>query len=67
GGFAKCYEIIDMETNNVFAVSSMTASMCTLYWKCEYRVPGYLRKPPADMIIKMLQSNPEQRPTIAQC
>lgn len=35
--------------------------------KCEYRVPGYLRKQPADMIIKMLQSNPEQRPTIAQC
>lgn len=35
--------------------------------KCEYRVPGYLRKQPADMIIKMLQSNPEQRPTISQC
>ncbi|KAH8399535.1 hypothetical protein KR215_000040 [Drosophila sulfurigaster] len=34
--------------------------------KCEYRVPSYLRKPAADMVIAMLQPNPESRPTIDQ-
>lgn len=34
--------------------------------KCEYRVPNFLRKNAADMIIAMLQSNPERRPTIGQ-
>ncbi|XP_017081265.1 serine/threonine-protein kinase polo [Drosophila eugracilis] len=34
--------------------------------KCEYRVPSYLRKPAADMVIAMLQPNPESRPTIGQ-
>uniref|UniRef100_A0A1I8MUR0 polo kinase n=2 Tax=Musca domestica TaxID=7370 RepID=A0A1I8MUR0_MUSDO len=32
--------------------------------KCDYRVPSYLRKSAADMVISMLQSNPENRPTI---
>ncbi|KAM7354973.1 serine/threonine-protein kinase polo [Cochliomyia hominivorax] len=32
--------------------------------KCDYRVPSYLRKSAADMVIAMLQSNPENRPTI---
>lgn len=32
--------------------------------KCEYRVPSYLRKSAADMVIAMLQSNPEHRPAI---
>lgn len=32
--------------------------------KCDYRVPSYLRKSAADMVISMLQSNPESRPTI---
>ncbi|XP_065359537.1 serine/threonine-protein kinase polo [Calliphora vicina] len=32
--------------------------------KCDYRVPSYLRKSAADMVIAMLQSNPESRPTI---
>ena len=34
--------------------------------KCEYRVPSYLRKPAADMVIAMLQPNPESRPAIGQ-
>ncbi|XP_033244019.1 serine/threonine-protein kinase polo-like [Drosophila miranda] len=34
--------------------------------KCEYRVPSYLRKPAADMVISMLQPNPESRPAIGQ-
>ncbi|XP_017060136.1 serine/threonine-protein kinase polo [Drosophila ficusphila] len=34
--------------------------------KCEYRVPSYLRKPAADMVIAMLQPNPESRPVIGQ-
>lgn len=33
--------------------------------KCDYRVPSYLRKSAADMVIAMLQSNPENRPTIS--
>ncbi|XP_037939686.1 serine/threonine-protein kinase polo-like [Teleopsis dalmanni] len=32
--------------------------------KCEYRVPSYLRKSAADMVIAMLQSNPDNRPCI---
>lgn len=32
--------------------------------KCDYRVPSNLRKNAADMIIAMLQSNPEKRPTV---
>ncbi|XP_061397586.1 serine/threonine-protein kinase polo-like [Musca vetustissima] len=32
--------------------------------KCDYRVPSYLRKSAADMVISMLQSNPENRPKI---
>ncbi|XP_068143308.1 LOW QUALITY PROTEIN: serine/threonine-protein kinase polo [Drosophila tropicalis] len=31
---------------------------------CEYRVPNYLRKPAASMVIAMLQPNPESRPVI---
>ncbi|XP_037909175.1 serine/threonine-protein kinase polo isoform X2 [Hermetia illucens] len=34
--------------------------------KCEYRVPNSLRKTAADMIVAMLQSNPEKRPRIGQ-
>ncbi|XP_017479535.1 PREDICTED: serine/threonine-protein kinase polo [Rhagoletis zephyria] len=34
--------------------------------KCQYRVPSYLRKSAADMIVAMLQSNPELRPTIGK-
>lgn len=34
--------------------------------KCDYRLPSTLRKNSADMIIAMLQSNPEKRPTITQ-
>ncbi|BFF98337.1 serine/threonine-protein kinase polo [Drosophila madeirensis] len=34
--------------------------------KCEYRVPSFLRKPAADMVISMLQPNPESRPAIGQ-
>lgn len=34
--------------------------------KCDYRVPISLRKPAATMIIAMLQSDPEKRPTISQ-
>lgn len=32
--------------------------------KCEYKVPSYLRKSAAEMVIAMLQSNPDKRPTI---
>lgn len=32
--------------------------------KCDYRLPANLRKTAADMIIAMLQSNPDKRPTI---
>jgi polo-like kinase 1 len=32
--------------------------------KCDYRIPSNLRKAAADMIIAMLQSNPERRPKI---
>lgn len=34
--------------------------------KCDYRLPSNLRKTAAEMIIAMLQSNPEKRPTIGQ-
>ncbi|XP_055856453.1 serine/threonine-protein kinase polo [Episyrphus balteatus] len=34
--------------------------------KCEYRVPNFMRKSAANMVIAMLQSNPEKRPTIHQ-
>jgi polo-like kinase 1 len=34
--------------------------------KCDYRLPSNLRKNAADMIISMLQSDPEKRPTIKQ-
>lgn len=34
--------------------------------KCDYRLPTNLRKNAADMIIAMLQSDPEKRPTITQ-
>lgn len=34
--------------------------------KCDYRLPTNLRKSAAEMIIAMLQSNPEKRPTITQ-
>ena len=34
--------------------------------KCDYRLPTNLRKNAADMIIAMLQSNPEKRPTVTQ-
>ncbi|XP_033254528.1 serine/threonine-protein kinase polo-like [Drosophila miranda] len=34
--------------------------------KCEYRVPTYLRKPAADMVISMLQPDPSCRPAIGQ-
>lgn len=34
--------------------------------KCDYRLPSNLRKTAADMIIAMLQSNPDKRPTIGQ-
>uniref|UniRef100_A0A1B0AVZ3 polo kinase n=1 Tax=Glossina palpalis gambiensis TaxID=67801 RepID=A0A1B0AVZ3_9MUSC len=34
--------------------------------KCDYRVPSYLRKSAADMVVSMLQSNPSHRPTIDQ-
>jgi polo-like kinase 1 len=32
--------------------------------KCDYRLPSNLRKNAADMIIAMLQADPEKRPTI---
>lgn len=32
--------------------------------KCEYRVPSYMRKPAAEMVVAMLQSNPEYRPSV---
>lgn len=32
--------------------------------KCDYRLPSNLRKVAADMIIAMLQSNPDKRPTV---
>ncbi|XP_067647347.1 serine/threonine-protein kinase polo [Eurosta solidaginis] len=34
--------------------------------KCQYRVPSYLRKSAADMIVAMLQPFPELRPTIGK-
>lgn len=34
--------------------------------KCDYRLPSNLRKTAADMIIAMLQSNPEKRPLIGK-
>ena len=34
--------------------------------KCDYRLPSNLRKTAAEMIIAMLQSNPDKRPTIGQ-
>jgi polo-like kinase 1 len=34
--------------------------------KCDYRLPSNLRKNAAEMIIAMLQSNPEKRPTVGQ-
>lgn len=34
--------------------------------KCEYRVPSYLRKSAAAMVISMLQSDPDKRPTIGE-
>lgn len=34
--------------------------------KCEYRVPNFMRKSAATMVIAMLQSNPDKRPTIRQ-
>uniref|UniRef100_A0A1B0ABP3 Protein kinase domain-containing protein n=1 Tax=Glossina pallidipes TaxID=7398 RepID=A0A1B0ABP3_GLOPL len=60
-GFAKCYEIIDVATNEVYADTYSKIK------KCDYQVPSYLRKSAADMIVSMLQSNPSQpRPTIDQ-
>uniref|UniRef100_A0A1A9ZCY3 polo kinase n=1 Tax=Glossina pallidipes TaxID=7398 RepID=A0A1A9ZCY3_GLOPL len=34
--------------------------------KCDYRVPSYLHKSTADMLVSMLQSNPSHRPTVDQ-
>ncbi|EDW36785.1 GL25881 [Drosophila persimilis] len=34
--------------------------------KCEYRVPSYMRKPAADMVMAMLQPDPSCRPAIGQ-
>ncbi|KAL7019012.1 hypothetical protein ACKWTF_010984 [Chironomus riparius] len=34
--------------------------------KCDYRLPSNLRKNAAEMIIAMLQSDPEKRPTVGQ-
>ncbi|XP_055902706.1 serine/threonine-protein kinase polo [Eupeodes corollae] len=34
--------------------------------KCEYRVPNFMRKSAATMVIAMLQSNPDKRPTIRE-
>lgn len=34
--------------------------------KCDYRLPSTVRKAAAEMIIAMLQSNPDKRPTIGQ-
>lgn len=34
--------------------------------KCEYQLPNNMRKTAADMIIAMLQSNPDKRPTVGQ-
>lgn len=34
--------------------------------KCDYRVPNFMRKSAASMVIAMLQSNPDKRPTIRQ-
>lgn len=35
--------------------------------KCDYRLPQTLRKNAADLIIAMLQSDPEKRPTVQRC
>ena len=32
--------------------------------KCDYKVPSSIRRPAAEMIVAMLQSNPEKRPNI---
>lgn len=34
--------------------------------KCDYRVPNNMRKPAADMIVAMLQSDPARRPNISK-
>lgn len=35
--------------------------------KCDYRLPHSLRKPAADMIMAMLRSDPEKRPSVHDC
>lgn len=35
--------------------------------KCDYKLPQSLRKYPADLIMKMLQSDPTQRPSVHKC